>query len=144
MSRRQSRQNAVGVTAFADSSPIAFPVSSPIKFPEREIRKRVIVERPAPPPTLRTCPTCSALFEDHTHRHNTIYCRASCRVRMSRIKRDTAIRMLAAILCMPVEFIDDNLYVPHGLKYLEQRLQQHGYCFDLNKKDWMKPEVQHG
>lgn len=133
MSRAKTAQNRVGQMAFVDMSPIS-PV---IPFPSSAVRKRVIIERPAPDPVRRTCPVCGAIFDDYTQRWNTIYDRTSCRVKASELKRDEAIKLLAEVMSIPVDLADD-MYIQRGLKHVESLLNDAGYRWDVWSKAWVK------
>lgn len=134
MSRRNTAQNQIGLTGF-DVIPVIHP---PIPFPSGATRKRVVIERPAPPPVVRTCPTCDAVFEDYTKRANTKFCRSYCRVRMSEIKRDTAMSALANAMQTTEFLIDELYYADGGLKRLEKMLNERGYRWDMDNKAWSK------
>lgn len=135
MQNRKKQQNAVGVTAFADSYPVNPAVIPPIPFPA--IRKRVVIERPQPAPVMRCCPYCDATFADYTQRHNTTYCRASCRVAMSKLKKRTAITLLARLTSAP-EYVAGYVAEKEGLPALENLLSQFGYHFKNEVKQWQK------
>lgn len=139
----KKRAAAVGLTAFADSSPIASRAISPVtsdamrvvNFPA--LPARVVVSRPIPDPIVRVCPFCGSTFEDFTRRHNTTYCRASCRVQMSRRKRDTAIAALAVVTAVPASVCED-LYESRGLKEIERLLTLAGWSFVPAAREWIK------
>lgn len=134
MSRRNTAKKEVGLTPVDVMSVIP----RPIPFPSGATRKRVVIERPAPPPVMRTCPTCAAIFEDYTKRANTKFCRSYCRVRMSEIKRDTAMQTLSDVMLIPADLVDEMYYANGGLKRLEKMLNERGYRWDMNKKAWSK------
>ncbi len=138
MSRGKTAQNRVGQMAFDDMPDVMPVVRSPIPFPDSAVRKRVVLERPAPPPLRKTCPTCGATFDDYTKRWNTIYCRASCRVKMSEIKRDEAIKTLADAIGTTADLVDEIFYADGGLKRLEQMLNEKAYRWDVWVKAWLK------
>jgi len=139
----KKRAAAVGLTAFADSSPVASRAISPVtsdamrvvNFPA--LPARVVVSRPVADPVLRVCPFCGAEFQDFTRRHNTTYCRASCRVQMSRRKRDTAITALASATGVPVSVVED-LYESRGLREIERLLTLAGWSFVPAAREWVK------
>ena len=99
------------------------------------MRKRVVIERPQPAPVLRICPYCGATFEDYTQRHNTTYCRPSCKSGMYRLKRRTAITLLAQLTHAP-EHVAADIADAQGLPALEKLLNKFGYHFEA--KQWCK------
>lgn len=136
MSAKKAR-NRVGETAGDNLPPVSPSISPPIRFPGSAVRKRVVVERPAPPPVLRTCPYCGATFEDYTRRTNTLYCRPSCRVGMSTLKKRRAADALALATSVPVSVAADVID-SQGLRAADAVLKKFGYRFDLSVKDWVK------
>ena len=132
---RKNRQNAVGITAQSDRFADIPPDLTVVQFPDRRIRKRVVIERPAPPPTMRTCPTCGALFEDHTRRINTAYCRAWCKTKMSYIKKDTAIQVLSQRPGMDADKAFALVEIG-GLPKAEKILNSMGFVFNREQKGW--------
>lgn len=135
MNTAKKAKKPVGLTAFDDIPAVASRAISPIKFPDSQVRKRVVIERPPAPPVLRTCPYCEATFEDYTKRHNTTYCRASCRVMMSRLKRTTAVAALARLTKAPLSAVEE-MAERYNMGKLEQLLGEFGYTFDVAEKDW--------
>lgn len=130
-------QNAVGITGQFDLFPDMPHVLPPVQFPDREIRKRVIIERPAAPPVRRICATCGASFDDYTRRPDTAYCRAWCKTKMSYIKRNSAVETLAdasGIDLSAAWLVYDRV----GLKALENTLHALGFTFSRDKKAWVK------
>lgn len=133
----QKRANPIGMTDQWDMFPDMPHVLPAVQFPEREIRKRVIIERPAPPPIRRVCATCGASFDDYTRRPNTAYCRPSCKNRMTEIKRDTAVQTFstASGIDLAAAWL---VYDRVGLPALEKTLQALGYTFSRDRKEWVK------
>lgn len=134
----QKRTNSAGMTAQNDMFPDMPHVLPAIPFPDTAVRKRVIIERPAPPPIRRVCASCGASFDDYTRRPNTAYCRPSCKNRMTEIKRDTAVQTFAETTGIS---LDDSWMVydtEGGLKALETRLAALGYTFSRDRKAWVK------
>jgi len=123
--------------AFVDQLPVSPVIRSPIPFPDTAVSKRVVLERPAPPPVRKTCPTCGAVFDDYTKRWNTLYCRSTCRVKMSELKANEAVKTLAMVMSIPLDMADD-IYTMRRLPHVESVLNEHGYRWDMEKKAWSK------
>lgn len=137
MASRKNPQNRVGRTAQLDMFSDMPAVPSVVLFPEKKVRKRVIVERPLPEPVRRVCPTCGAIFDDYTQRPNTVYCRSSCKTKMSYIKRDTAMALLSSQPGMD----SDKAFMlieQGGLPKVEAVLNGLGYRFERDKKAWVR------
>lgn len=136
MNATKNRTNTAGFTAFDVNHGVISPSISPIRFPDKAVKKRVLIERPAPSPVERTCPYCGAKFEDYTQRWNTIYDRPSCKTMMYRLKRRTAIQALADANSWILEMAQD-VYEERGLEHVEKLLNEAGYHFEA--KAWLKP-----
>lgn len=134
------RANALGLTAGDAIPAVSSPSISPdngriIRFPAPPPRR--VTNRPTPPPILRECPYCGAAFEDRTRRANTLYCRASCRVMMSRVKARRGIAALASVSAVPEERIQD-VYDAKGMMEIERLLAAFGLAWDTARKEWRK------
>ena len=134
---QKKRENSVGMTAYEDIFPDMPRIIPAVPFPASEIRRRVIIERPAPPPIRRVCVTCGASFDDYTRRPNTLYCRPSCKNRMTEIKRDTAVKTLAKASGIDLDAAW-LVYDRTGLKAVEKGLNGLGYTFSRERKEWTK------
>lgn len=139
------RTNALGITS-GDAIPGIIPPIAPddsnhamriVAFPSAPVRRRFVVERPAPPPVRRECPYCGAAFDDYTRRSTTTYCRPSCRVQMSRVKAKTGIAALAAAAGVPPSAIED-VYDAKGLAEIVRLLSAFGLAWDASAKGWRR------
>lgn len=139
MTTARKHQKRVGEASFAATSPTTSPNTrpntSPISFPADKVLTRVIVERPTNPPVRRTCPYCKAIFDDYSRKWNTTYCRASCRNRMSLLKKATAVKLLTSLT--ESEAVEKLLGFG-GLAAIERALNAFGYSWDVEQKDWIK------
>lgn len=133
----KKRANSTGLTDQYDLFPDMPHIVTRVQFPDREVRKRVIIERPAPPPIRRICATCGASFDDYTRRPDTAYCRSWCKTKMSHIKRDTAVETLAKAsgIALDAAWL---VYDRTGLKAVEKGLNGLGYTFSRERKEWTK------
>lgn len=136
-----ARAKRAGLTAQVINFPVN-PAISPAAMPAVVARGRVVIERPAPAPVRRTCPYCHAIFDDHTQRPNTVYCRASCRVMMSRLKKQTAIDLLTTLTNAPVASIADAVEA-RAMKETELLIKKFGYTFSIADKSWVKRSDPH-
>lgn len=136
MQNRKKRRNTAGFTAYEDIFAVTPSVIPVVMFPDIA-RKRVLLERPAPAPTRRTCPYCGGTFEDYTQRWNTVYDRPSCKSAMYRFKRRAAITLLAQLTRVPETSVED-IADTQGLPALESLLAQFGYHFEIGAKQWCK------
>lgn len=137
-STAKKQQKRVGITSQPDLFPDMPRVVYPVRFPDSEVRKRVIIERPAPPPIRRVCITCGASFDDYTCRPDTAYCRAWCKTKMSHIKRDTAVQQFAESTGITIDESWLEYDTAGGLPALEKRLNALGYRFERERKGWVK------
>jgi hypothetical protein len=137
MSAQKKAQNRVGRTPQDDLFTDMSQVHSVIPFPVQRSRKRVVIDRPEPDPIIRRCPTCGAKFADHTRRPNTVYCRSWCKTKMSYIKRDSAIALLATMPGMNEDTAFRMCY-QGGLPKVEIVLKGYGYEFSRDAKNWVK------
>lgn len=135
-SARKNRSNPVTYDETEDVPKLVLlPV--PHNVPAKK-KSRVIISRPADPdPIRRVCVWCGATFDDHTGQPNTLYCRNSCKQRMSERKRDRAVALFSSIIGS-----DDLAWSSYandgGLPALEKRLVALGYRFDHQAKEWVK------
>jgi hypothetical protein len=133
---QKKRIERVGVTAQVDMFHDMPRIIPAIPFPDIR-QRRVVVQRPEPEPVRRVCITCGAQFEDYTRRPNTVYCRASCKNKMSEIKRDTAVFLLAEKSGITIDAAW-LVYDRTGLNAVEKGLNGLGYTFQREQKGWVK------
>lgn len=135
MVKSNLRKKRVGVTGQHNMFPDIPDIHPVIPFPVTAQQKRVVIERPTPAPVRRICVYCGATFDDYTQRPNTTYCRSSCRVRMSELKRERAIVTLATVTNVPQDAAA-LVMESQGLPAVEKLLKQFGYRFE--NKEWVK------
>lgn len=133
----KKRIDRVGMTAQVDMFHDMPHIIPAIPFPDIR-QRRVVVQRPEPDPVRRVCITCGAQFDDYTRRPNTVYCRASCKNKMSEIKRDTAVWLFAESTGITIEDAWLTFDTEGGLPALEKRLGALGYTFQRESKGWVK------
>lgn len=139
----KKRRSSVGLTSSAVAPAVIAPVAPAVAsdairvvtFPV--VPTRVSVSRPRPDPVRRVCPFCHAAFDDYTRRPSTLYCRASCRVQMSRVKARAGVATLAAVTGAPASVVSD-LYEVRGLKEIERLLNLAGWYFVPIAREWVK------
>jgi hypothetical protein len=133
---RQSSEKRFKAVPYDDSDDVPKLVLLPVPSYVTK-KRRVIIERPAPEPVRRVCAFCGAVFDDHTCQPSTVYCRPSCKRRMSELKRDQAVKVFALIIGS-----DDLAWSSYasdgGLPALEKRLNALGYVFSRERKGWTK------
>ena len=137
---RNSAKKRTQPVTYEDTDDVPKLVLLPVPYnvPAKPKKSRVIISRPADPdPIRRVCVWCGATFDDHSGQPNTLYCKDSCKQRMSERKRDRAVALFSSIIGS-----DDLAWSSYandgGLPALEKRLSALGYRFDRDAKEWVR------